>query len=151
MILICIICTTILICEWIRFVVIYSGLRYSALGFLYVRIPGISSFQWHPFSTTSSFMQGTNEMSICIKPLGAWTKDVQKLIESANSSSKFQDPKAAAACPFGFQLFAEGPYGPQKDYFLRYISFPHRFKPRLAIADTFIVFSFSCVSHGIRP
>lgn len=106
------------------FCVIYSGLRYSALGFLYVRIPGISSFQWHPFSTTSSSMQKTNEMSICIKPLGAWTKDVQKLIESANSSTKLQDPKSAAACPFQFQLFAEGPYGHQKDYFLRYISFP---------------------------
>lgn len=46
-------------------------LKYSALGFIFVNVPSISKFQWHPFSTTSSSSQSSDEITIVIKPLGA--------------------------------------------------------------------------------
>ncbi|KAG0602234.1 hypothetical protein M758_10G000600 [Ceratodon purpureus] len=94
-----------------------SKLKHSALGFIFINVPGISKFQWHPFSTTSSSLQGDDNITICVKPLGEWTRSLQKLIiaaDTANSNSK----GAGAGCPL--QLFVEGPYGPEKDYFLQY-------------------------------
>ncbi|KAL3680615.1 hypothetical protein R1sor_023571 [Riccia sorocarpa] len=88
------------------------SLKYSALGLIYINVPSVSKFQWHPFSTTSSSLEKNDEMSICIKPQGGWTRD---LLESLTQT---ETEKKAASCPL--KIFAEGPYGPESDYFLRY-------------------------------
>ena len=77
-------------------------------------MPGVSRLQWHPFSTASSALQGDN-ITICVKPMGGWTRKLQKLIIDADSTNA-----KSGGCPLSLQLFAEGPYGLEKDYFLQY-------------------------------
>lgn len=95
-----------------------AELKYSALGFIFINVPGISRFQWHPFSTTSSSLHGDGAITICIKPLGEWTRNLQKMIIDADSANP-KDTKSGG-CPLALRLFVEGPYGPEKDYFLEY-------------------------------
>lgn len=90
-------------------------LKYNALGFIFINVPEISKFQWHPFSTTSSSLQDNGQITVCIKPAGAWTRNLQKLVKAADA----QDFKSGG-CPLPFRVFAEGPYGPEQDYFLGY-------------------------------
>ncbi|OAE27343.1 hypothetical protein AXG93_441s1030 [Marchantia polymorpha subsp. ruderalis] len=91
------------------------SLTYKALGMIYINVPSVSRFEWHPFSTTSSSLENSNDMSICIKPLGGWTRSLlDSLTESEPSKNK------SGGCPLPLKLFAEGPYGPERDYFLRY-------------------------------
>ncbi|KAL2621508.1 hypothetical protein R1flu_001713 [Riccia fluitans] len=88
------------------------SLTYSALGMIYINVPSVSKFQWHPFSTTSSSLEKQDEMSICIKPQGGWTKNLLKSLTDTETKTK------SAGCPL--KIFAEGPYSPETDYFLRY-------------------------------
>ncbi|KAG0577508.1 hypothetical protein KC19_5G161700 [Ceratodon purpureus] len=93
-----------------------SGFKYNALSFLYLNVPGISRLQWHPFSTTSTSLDDS-EVSVCIKPLGDWTTNLHNSIAAQAASNA----KATPGCPFAFQrIHAEGPYGHESNYFLRY-------------------------------
>ena len=94
-----------------------AGFKYNTLSFLYLNVPGISRLRWHPFSTTSSPCHDNNEVSVCIKPLGDWTTSLHKSIaaKSANHSK-------SSRCPFTVKLQAEGPYGHETNYFLRFVS-----------------------------
>lgn len=90
----------------------FAGVKYNALGFLYVNIPGISRLQWHPFSTTSTPLDDGNEVTVCIKPLGDWTQNLHDNIAAQTAKTP--------GCPFAVKsVHAEGPYGHESNYFLR--------------------------------
>jgi predicted ferric reductase len=91
------------------------GFKYNTLSFLYLNFPGLSKLQWHPFSTSSSPLHDDNEISIHIKPLGDWTTKLHNEISSKSTSNA-----KLSGCPFAVKLHAEGPYGHERDYFLRY-------------------------------
>lgn len=71
---------------------------------MFVNVPAISWFQWHPFSITSSSAMGGDRVSFVIKCNGRWTGALYSKIKSMQSS----DP---AALKF-FPVAVEGPYGP---------------------------------------
>jgi hypothetical protein len=54
-----------------------KNFNYKAGQYLFVCIPEVSMFQWHPFSISSSPDQ--DEVSVHIRVLGDWTKDVYDL------------------------------------------------------------------------
>ncbi|KAH7296649.1 hypothetical protein KP509_26G032700 [Ceratopteris richardii] len=94
---------------------------YHALSSWYLRIPSLSilmRFQWHLFSATSTPMDGREELSFMIKPLGKWTSNLKdQLFRSAQvhdiSGLTYQ-------CPFSLKAGVEGPYGYESDFFLEY-------------------------------
>ena len=106
-----------------------AGLDYSALSFLYINVPDISRLEWHPFSTTSSPLDGSDTISVCIKPLGDWTYSLHTAI--FNAAAKTSDPELA--CPFAVKLHVEGPYGHESNYYLRFtysIIHHHKLRPQ---------------------
>lgn len=101
----------------------FAGLKYTSLSFIYINLPQISYLQWHPFSIASSPLDGSQELTVYIKPLGTWT---QSLKESIQSSTNHHDitklgvmDRGSAPCPFSMALSAEGPYGHETNFFLR--------------------------------
>ncbi|KAL0695954.1 hypothetical protein Bca4012_063134 [Brassica carinata] len=86
-------------------------LNYAASSFIFVNIPSISQFQWHPFSITSSSSVDKHTMSVMMKCEGKWTDSVyKKLEEAAISETKINN----------IIIRVEGPYGPTSVDFLRY-------------------------------
>jgi len=110
----------------------HAGFRHNALSFMFLNIPGVSRIEWHPFSTTSSPLDGSSQMSVCIKPIGDWSLSLlTKLFSSSSAAPKSaqtsrtqissSEKSATMSCPFAIgHLFAEGPYGHESNYFLRY-------------------------------
>ncbi|KAH9556525.1 hypothetical protein CY35_07G033500 [Sphagnum magellanicum] len=88
-----------------------QGLKYHALSFVFINVPGISSLQWHPFSVSSSPYDGDDRLKVLIKPYGEWTHQLQDAVSAAVTKGP---------CPFGQQVAVEGPYGHESDYFLQY-------------------------------
>ncbi|BBN10086.1 ferric-chelate reductase [Marchantia polymorpha subsp. ruderalis] len=95
-----------------------DNLEYNALSFMYVLVPGISKYEWHPFSVASSPLDETNQICIYIKPLGSYTKD----IHDALIDTKHHKEAGKLKCPFGFKLNLEGPYGDESNFYLKYNS-----------------------------
>ncbi|KAG6555840.1 hypothetical protein Mapa_002481 [Marchantia paleacea] len=95
-----------------------DNLEYNALSFMYVLLPGISKYEWHPFSVASSPLDETNQICIYIKPLGSYTKD----IHDALIDTKHHKEAGKLKCPFGFKLNLEGPYGDESNFYLKYSS-----------------------------
>eukprot|EP00250_Pteridium_aquilinum_P020333 c24786_g1_i1 orf=522-2951(+) len=93
-----------------------KGIAYHALSSWYLKCPSLSrllKFQWHFFSVISAGMDEEKSLSIVIKPLGKWTKNLrEQVLESTKGAS--------ARCPFSFKAAVEGPYGDESDFFLRY-------------------------------
>ncbi|BBM97679.1 ferric-chelate reductase [Marchantia polymorpha subsp. ruderalis] len=95
-----------------------SSLNYYSLSFLYVLFPSVSRFEWHPFSVASSPMDDTNQISIYIKPLGGYTKNLHSVLLNSNKSKE----AGTLVCPFSFKLALEGPYGDESSFYLKYKS-----------------------------
>lgn len=51
-----------------------QGGQYDAGQFVYLRVPEISSWQWHAFSISSYPEESSNTFSVHIKDLGEWTR-----------------------------------------------------------------------------
>ncbi|KAF2558788.1 hypothetical protein F2Q68_00014365 [Brassica cretica] len=86
-------------------------LNYAPSSFIFMNIPSISQFQWHPFSITSSSSVDKHTMSVMMKCEGKWTDSVyKKLEEAADSDTKINN----------ITIRVEGPYGPVSVDFLRY-------------------------------
>ncbi|BFI31287.1 ferric-chelate reductase [Marchantia polymorpha subsp. ruderalis] len=95
-----------------------SSLNYYPLSFLYVLFPSVSRFEWHPFSVASSPLDDTNQISIYIKPLGGYTKNLHSVLVNSNKSKE----AGMLVCPFSFKLALEGPYGDESSFYLKYRS-----------------------------
>ncbi|KAG8064654.1 hypothetical protein GUJ93_ZPchr0004g38814 [Zizania palustris] len=92
------------------------SLRYNALSFIFVQVHELSFLQWHPFSVSSSPMDGRYHMSILIKVLGSWTEKLRGIItdvqEQTRNGSKSESGRLTAC--------VEGPYGHESPYHLMY-------------------------------
>ncbi|KAL1225220.1 Ferric reduction oxidase 7 [Cardamine amara subsp. amara] len=95
------------------------NMRYNALSFIFLQVRELSWLQWHPFSVSSSPLDGNHHVAVLIKVLGGWTaklKDqLSKLYESENQSqllSPHSYPKITTS--------VEGPYGHESPYHLAY-------------------------------
>nr|GMD31404.1 ferric reduction oxidase 8, mitochondrial isoform X2 [Ipomoea batatas] len=67
-------------------------LKYTPTSVIFVKIPSISEFQWHPFSLTSSSSVDDHTMSIMIKCEGWWGSSLYNLISSAATDSEADQP-----------------------------------------------------------
>ncbi|OAY64928.1 Ferric reduction oxidase 7, chloroplastic [Ananas comosus] len=92
------------------------NLCYNALSFIFVQVRELSWLQWHPFSVSSSPLDGKYHISVLIKVLGTWTGELRDLIsnitEQPQNDSEPQ-PNRITAC-------VEGPYGHESPYHLMY-------------------------------
>ncbi|KAF2317263.1 hypothetical protein GH714_019165 [Hevea brasiliensis] len=95
-----------------------GNLRYNALSFVFLQIRELSWLQWHPFSVSSSPLDGKNHLSILIKVLGRWT---EKLRENIMKTSEVETAKLLDQ-PFQphakITASVEGPYGHEVPYHL---------------------------------
>ncbi|KAF5733130.1 putative ferric-chelate reductase [Tripterygium wilfordii] len=95
-----------------------ENLRYNALSFVFLQIRELSWLQWHPFSVSSSPLDGKTHLAILIKVLGKWTEKLRGNIINASDEAKPQElllrthPKITAS--------VEGPYGHELTYHLMY-------------------------------
>ncbi|CAN6248790.1 unnamed protein product [Urochloa humidicola] len=93
-----------------------ASLRYNALSFIFIQVHELSFLQWHPFSVSSSPMDGRYHMSVLIKVLGTWTEKLRSIItnfqEQNRGDSELQCGRITAC--------VEGPYGHESPYHLMY-------------------------------
>ncbi|TKW04578.1 hypothetical protein SEVIR_7G119200v4 [Setaria viridis] len=93
-----------------------ASLRYNALSFIFIQVRELSFLQWHPFSVSSSPMDGRYHMSVLIKVLGTWTEKLRSTItgvqEQNRGDSELQCGRITAC--------VEGPYGHESPYHLMY-------------------------------
>ncbi|KAJ7956180.1 Ferric reduction oxidase [Quillaja saponaria] len=87
-------------------------LKYTPTSVIFMKIPSISSFQWHSFSITSSSKVDDHVMSVIIKCEGWWTNSLYQIIQAELDAHKKKCLPVAI----------EGPYGPASMDFLRYDS-----------------------------
>ena len=77
---------------------------YTPTSIVFIKVPGISEFQWHPFSITSSSNMDDSELSVLIKCQGQWTTDLYNMLNSMTD--------AGSDHPKSIPVAIEGPYGP---------------------------------------
>jgi hypothetical protein len=93
-----------------------AGLRYSALSFIFVQVRELSVLQWHPFSVSSSPMDGRYHMSILIKVLGEWTDKLKSIITDVEEKKTRSDSDQSQIDRITASI--EGPYGHESPYHL---------------------------------
>ncbi|KAG6408643.1 hypothetical protein SASPL_131661 [Salvia splendens] len=81
------------------------NLHYNALGWIFLQVRELSWLQWHPFSVSSSPLDGENHLAVLIKVLGDWTQKLEQRISEKDSKLK---------------VSVEGPYGHESAYHLKY-------------------------------
>ncbi|XP_047341427.1 ferric reduction oxidase 7, chloroplastic-like [Impatiens glandulifera] len=94
-----------------------SHLQYNALSFIFLQIRELSWLQWHPFSVSSSPLEGKHHMTILLKVLGEWTDklkgNVSNILDCKHDEKQPQPRLSLTAS-------VEGPYGHQSQYHLSY-------------------------------
>ncbi|GMI80640.1 ferric reduction oxidase 7, FERRIC REDUCTION OXIDASE 7 [Hibiscus trionum] len=88
-----------------------QSLRYNALSFIFLQVRELSWLQWHPFSVSSSPLDGKHHLAILIKVLGKWTESLR---DSILSMSETEPSKVTVTAS------VEGPYGHESPYHLMY-------------------------------
>ncbi|KAK4743287.1 hypothetical protein SAY87_001288 [Trapa incisa] len=94
-----------------------GNLQYNALSFIFLQVRELSWLQWHPFSVSSSPLDGKNHLSVLVKVLGGWTAKLNKKI--LNISETCRGDEVAFQCP-DIKASVEGPYGHRLPYHLMY-------------------------------
>ncbi|KAL9243116.1 hypothetical protein vseg_017044 [Gypsophila vaccaria] len=89
------------------------GLKYTPTSIVFIKIPSISKYDWHPFSITSSSFVDNQTMSVMIKCKGSWTNSLYNMLGRELESHGLTGPLGIAV---------EGPYGPASFDYLRYDS-----------------------------
>ncbi|ONK58795.1 uncharacterized protein A4U43_C09F16720 [Asparagus officinalis] len=111
----CLISARILPCEAVELTLPKDPcMQYNPTSTLFVKIPSISNFQWHPFSITSSSNMEDDRLSLLIKCQGSWTNSLYHKLKSIGDSTS-DDVK-------NFAVAVEGPYGPMNFPYHRYDS-----------------------------
>lgn len=87
-----------------------QNLKYNALSFIFVQVREISWLQWHPFSVSSSPLDGKYHLAVLIKVLGKWTEKLRQKIIEAEALKESSVVKVSV----------EGPYGHEVPYHLLY-------------------------------
>lgn len=95
-----------------------ANLHYNALGWVFLQIRELSWLQWHPFSVSSSPLDGKHHLAILIKVLGDWTEKLKGNIlnlsvEQSETEPLLQHNRKITAS-------VEGPYGHESPYHLTY-------------------------------
>ena len=91
-----------------------SDLRYNALSFVFLQVREVSWLQWHPFSVSSSPLDGKYHISVLIKVLGKWTEQLrEKIMKSSKDVQCSAHNKITAS--------VEGPYGHEIPYHMMYV------------------------------
>ncbi|GFP87268.1 respiratory burst oxidase homolog protein e [Phtheirospermum japonicum] len=97
-----------------------NGFKYKSGQYIFLQCPAISSFEWHPFSLTSA--PGDNYLSVHIRTVGDWTKELKRVFTEDNSSTSVIGRAKFRAMGNVNQtglpkLLVDGPYGaPAQDY-----------------------------------
>ncbi|XAR50230.1 Ferric-chelate reductase (NADH) [Bertholletia excelsa] len=89
-------------------------LVYTPTSTIFIKIPSISTLQWHSFSLSSSSNIDEHTMSVIIRCDGWWTSSLYSLVQAGPGSHDKQMKCLPVA--------VEGPYGPASLDFLRYDS-----------------------------
>ncbi|KAL0728425.1 hypothetical protein Bca4012_024518 [Brassica carinata] len=104
---------------FVVFLALHVDMRYNALSFVFLQVRELSWLQWHPFSVSSSPLDGKHHVAVLIKVLGGWTAKLRdqlsKLYEAENQDqllSPLSYPKITTC--------VEGPYGHESPYHLAY-------------------------------
>ncbi|CAJ1962819.1 unnamed protein product [Sphenostylis stenocarpa] len=87
-----------------------QNLRYNALSFIFVQVRELSWLQWHPFSVSSSPLDGKHHLAVLIKVLGRWTEKLRQRIADAEAQKDYSVITTSV----------EGPYGHEVPYHLLY-------------------------------
>ncbi|XP_060167473.1 ferric reduction oxidase 6-like isoform X2 [Lycium barbarum] len=95
-----------------------ANLHYNALSWIFLQIRELSWLQWHPFSVSSSPLDGKHHIAILIKVLGDWTKKLKGNI--LNLSLEQSDKGPLLQHNRKITAFVEGPYGHESPYHLTY-------------------------------
>lgn len=77
----------------VRLTFLKEGFNYKAGQYCFICVPGVTCFEWHPFSLSSSPHE--NKVSIHIRVLGDWTKKLYDHIDTVKI----------------INVFIDGPYG----------------------------------------
>nr|ADR70888.1 ferric reductase oxidase [Manihot esculenta] len=97
-----------------------GNLRYNALSFVFLQIRELSWLQWHPFSVSSSPLDGKYHLSILIKVLGRWTDKLRGVIMKASEVETAKSPDQPFQPHTKITASVEGPYGHEVPYHLMY-------------------------------
>ncbi|XP_059648341.1 ferric reduction oxidase 6-like isoform X2 [Cornus florida] len=95
-----------------------GNLQYNALSFIFLRIRELSRLQWHPFSVSSSPLDGKNHLSLLIKSVGDWTGKLRG--STMNMSGEEQQIELPFQPHSEITASVEGPYGHESPYYLMY-------------------------------
>ncbi|XP_022765290.1 ferric reduction oxidase 7, chloroplastic-like [Durio zibethinus] len=95
-----------------------QNMRYNALSFIFLQVRELSWLQWHPFSVSSSPLDGKYHLSILIKVLGEWTAKLRENILSMSEAEAQMDLPLPTKTMITASV--EGPYGHESPYHLMY-------------------------------
>ncbi|GLT75699.1 hypothetical protein SLA2020_474020 [Shorea laevis] len=91
-----------------------KNLRYNALSFIFLKVGEVSWLQWHPFSVSSSPLDGKYHISILLKCVGDWTSKLRGKLSNCSVNQSELDLHANLTASI------EGPYGHESPYYLKY-------------------------------
>ncbi|XVF83362.1 hypothetical protein PTKIN_Ptkin16aG0480100 [Pterospermum kingtungense] len=94
-----------------------QSLRYNALSFIFLQVRELSWLQWHPFSVSSSPLDGKYHIAILIKVLGKWTA---RLRDNILNMSETEPENLQPLLTKTITASVEGPYGHESPYHLMY-------------------------------
>ncbi|XAR49203.1 Ferric-chelate reductase (NADH) [Bertholletia excelsa] len=95
-----------------------GNLQYNALSFIFLQVRNLSWLQWHPFSVSSSPLDGKYHLSVLIKILGEWTEKLRGC--TLNDPNGEHQLEQSLLHQHNITASVEGPYGHESPYHLTY-------------------------------
>jgi len=92
-------------------------MRYNALSFIFLQVRELSWLQWHPFSVSSSPLDGNHHVAVLIKVLGGWTAKLRDQLSNLYEAEN-QDQLISPQSYPKITTCVEGPYGHESPYHL---------------------------------
>ncbi|KAJ3284955.1 hypothetical protein HK104_009697 [Borealophlyctis nickersoniae] len=75
------------------------SLTYAPGQYVFLNVPAVSYFQWHPFTISSTMEEGF--LSLHIRVVGDWTRALSTLVRSSTSTGYERDIRVCIDGPFG--------------------------------------------------